>query len=263
MTSEIVRLGEHTFGLLEVPASPHAEPLCMVLLNAGFIDRRGPFRLHVRLARALALAGIHTFRHDAQGIGDSLPRSDAPLLQSSLAALDVVAARTGCKRFIVGGICSAADLGWQLALADPRVVGVLLIDGVLRKGVWYTVGRLARALRKSPRSWMASIALRRRGAAAAAPTISDDDLRDWPTPGAEREQLATLVARQVELLFVFTGGASYALHPRQFGDTYGAAARAPNVRSLYWPHCDHTFFAESHRRELIEAVGAWASTRFG
>lgn len=265
MSTQILALGDGTFGLLEPASAPHAETVCFVLLNPGFVDRRGPFRLHVRLARALAAQGFHCFRHDAPGIGDSLSRSSVPLLESSLAVLDALEARTGCRRFVVGGICSAADLGWQMALADPRVVGVLQVDGLLRKGFWHRFARVLRALRKPPREWRDGIAARwhRRVAdrRAGAP-VDDDRLRDWPDPGSERAQMRALVARRVEMFFVFTGGASYVLHPRQFAATYGVPPNRGPIEVAFWPQCDHTFFAEPHRRLLIASIVAWAGVRF-
>lgn len=266
MRDSIIELGQYGFGVLTAPPTPRADDLCVVLLNAGFIHRSGPFRLHVRAARELAARGFSSFRYDAPGIGDTLQRSALPILSATLATLDELQARTGCRRFIVGGICSGADLGWQLAVADPRVVGLLLIDGILRKGGWYRFGRLLRAARKSPRDWLAAIRLRvqRRtvGDGPGSIAIADQDLRDWPAIGTERGQLATLNARNVATCFIYTGGASYVVHARQFGETFGAGAGAPNIDFHFWPDCDHTFFAESDRRRLIAAIGAWVSARF-
>jgi hypothetical protein len=91
--------------------------------------------------------------------------------------------------------------------------------------------------------------------------MTDDDLRDWPAQGLEREQFAQLVQRGVAMFFLFTGGASYFLHPRQFGETYGAASASPSVEFQHWPLCDHTFFTAADRLRLIDLIDDWMGRR--
>lgn len=257
---EIVALDPGQFGVLNKPSLESGSGVCLVLLNAGFIHRSGPFRLHTRLARQLAALGFASFRFDAPGVGDSIARSDVPLVQTVQASMDRLQAGHGFERFVVGGLCSAADLGWQVALADPRVVGVLSIDGMARKGWWYRLARLRRSMGKSPLAWLRT--LRRRTQNGRSPRMADADLREWPAPGLERQQFAMLVERGVALFFLFTGGAGYFQHPRQFQETYGIASAAALVDFHYWDHCDHTFFAESDRRRLMAVVEQWMKHRF-
>lgn len=257
----IVALGAGQFGVLSAPGDRPAGGVCLLLFNAGFIHRSGPFRLHTRLARRLASAGLASFRFDAPGVGDSIERNDGPLVQSMQASMDVLQGRHGFSRFIVGGLCSAADLGWNVALADQRVVGLLSIDGLARRGFWYRVAQLRRGLRKSPVAWWS--ALRRRAQPGRVPSMSDSDLRDWPAPGVEREQFATLTARGVVQFQLFTGGTSYFLHPRQFHETFGVSNASTAIDFHFWPQCDHTFFAESDRGRLIGLIVDWMQRRFG
>lgn len=256
----IVSLDSERFGLLNAPDSHTQERVCLLLLNAGFIHRSGPFRLHVRLARRLAESGIASFRCDAPGLGDAIARSDRPLLDTMRADMDALQRQHGFARFVVGGLCSAADLGWQMALADPRVVGVLSIDGLVRTGGWYRWARLRRFMRKPPSAWLRSLV--RRSLKHGEASMTAAELRDWPEPGIEREQIGVLTGRGVSLLFLFTGGAGYFLDRRQFGATYGAASKADTVEFEHWPHCDHTFFKESDRRQLIEYIALWMTRRF-
>lgn len=255
MREAIVMLDEDRFGILSGPSTAKEDAACLMLFNAGFIDRSGPFRLHVRLARRLAEGGIATFRFDAPGLGDSIQRSERPLLETIRNAMDIVQARHGYSRFVVGGLCSAADLGWQVALADARVAGLVSIDGLARMGGWHRFARLKRMLRKPPSAWLGK--LLRRSRAKPVASMRAEDLRDWPAPGTERKQLHTLLAREVSVFFLYTGGAGYFLHRRQFGATWGPASRAPTVEFEHWPHCDHTFLAESDRRQLITRIERW------
>ena len=190
-------------------------------------------------------------------------RSSQTQVQATRTSLDALETRLGYRRFVVGGICSAADLGWLMALADPRVVGLISIDGLARQGPWYLLGRLRRALQKSPGEWISAIRLRLARSGSAMPAaVSAADLREWPVVGAEREQLQSLIERRLEWFALFTGGTSYFLHARQWRATFGSATRSPLIEFRFWPRSDHTFFAESDRRRLIDTVVTWASARF-
>jgi hypothetical protein len=249
-------------------ASPSG--LVLVLFNAGFIHRMGPFRLHVALARRLASLGVSTVRVDQPGVGDALRSAARPQRELASELLDRLASETGCQRFVVGGICSAADFGWSLALADPRVVGTLLLDPLARRELAaYRLGLLRLHWRRGPCAWWGTLhrrlwpAPRAEGATERVVAPSDADLRDWPAAGTEADQLRQLVERKVELLFLYTGGAStYFTHPAQFRNGYGAATRSPQVRFAYWPDCDHLFFRPDHRERLISEVSDWLLRRF-
>ena len=253
---EIIELGGGIFGLLSRPQGAPRTP-CVVLLNAGFLPRWGPFRLHVRLARRLAAHGYPVFRFDLPGVGDTLALADRPLTLILREVLDALRSLVGYERFIVGGICAAADIAWQTALADPRVVGVILLDGLARPTWSYKLSRVQRALRAPVSTWPGKVRrlLARPDDDSTAP--ANALLRDWPAPGAERTQLQTLVERGVELFFLYTGGTSYFLHARQFIETFGPAARSGHVQFHHWPQCDHVFYDVADRDELIATVTRW------
>ena len=64
-------------------------------------------------------------------------------------------------------------------------------------------------------------------------------------------------------LWVYTGGyATTFQHPRQFAWSFGAVTRDPRVTMLFWPDCDHTFFARSHRDRLLDTVDRWLGSAF-
>ncbi len=240
----------------------------LVLFNAGYIHRPGPFRLHVQLCRRWAAAGSAAVRVDQPGVGEALRSADRPQLDIALELLDQIQAETGCTRFVVGGICAAADFGWRLALRDTRVAGLLLLDPLARREHWaWRLGQLRLHLGRGPVSWWRTLRRRLPGGGLSshsdgAPSPTDAELRDWPTAGSEARQLATLVERDVEVFALYTGGAAtYFNHPAQFYGGYGAAARDPRVRFTYWQDCDHTFFRPEHRERLLAAVDAWRTQR--
>lgn len=259
---EVLTLDDGLFGILSLPPATERRRTALILLNAGFIHRVGPFRLHARLARAAAAAGYPVLRFDNPGIGDALALATQPPERIATRIFDRMQAHTGCERFVVGGVCSAADQGWRIALDELRVGGVLMLDGLARTGPWHFVGRLARLAREPLPSWLAALQRRLRLRKPMRTGVTAEDIRDWPAPGTERAQLANLVARDVEIFALYTGGAAHFTHPRQFRTTYGAAATSPRVRFAYWEHCDHMFYAEPDRQRLIADVTDWMQARF-
>src|SRR5690606_5587958 len=77
--------------------------------------------------------GCPVLRFDRSGLGDSPVPAGVVADRSRLelrAAMDLVAARTGARRFVVGGICSAADNAFRLAAVEPHIDGLLMLDGL-------------------------------------------------------------------------------------------------------------------------------------
>lgn len=235
----------------------------LVLPSAGLQPRFGPFRLHVELARRLARSGVRTFRFDVPGVGEAARLNGCGPREATRAALDVLAQRHGEHGFVVGGVCSAADIAWNIAVADPRVRGVLMLDGLSFAGPWFQWAKILGVLRRSPLQWpgVLSRLFRRMQPHERAPVM--EDYRDWPTREQAQQQFAGLVQRQVHSLWVYTGGyATTFQHPRQFAWSFGAVTRDPRVTMLFWPDCDHTFFARSHRDRLLDTVDRWLGSAF-
>jgi pimeloyl-ACP methyl ester carboxylesterase len=257
---KILPLAAGSFGLVSLPPGGRSS-VAVVLLNAGLIHRSGPFRLYTRLARKLAKSGYIVLRFDLPGIGDA-PMTTAMNEQDAIRdAIDRLQAYIECRTFVIGGLCSAADSGWKFAVTDPRVEGLILLDGIARPGIWHAYARFARLLTR-PSRWLGTIRRKLDRAAGEHPAISDRDLRDWPAPGAERSQLRAMLSRGVVVLALYTGGASYFLHKRQFHSTFGSTARHRKVTFEHWPKCDHLFFLEQHRSGLIERVESWIRSSF-
>lgn len=140
---------DHLFGLLTRPQRDTGDVGCLVL-NTGVNHRIGPHRINVKAARRLAGAGIPALRFDLSGIGDSAAAQGhdgyrAQALEDMKAAMDYLSQRHGLRRFLVFGICSGAENALALALADPRVVGLLSFDG---KVYMTRTVRLERKLRR-------------------------------------------------------------------------------------------------------------------
>lgn len=230
----------------------------VILFNAGMVQRSGPHRGSVQLARALAERGFAVLRFDQSGLGDSPVSAQASgnrRGEELAAAIDLLVAETGARRFVIGGICSAADNAFRLAAIEPRVHGLLMLDGLAYRTPGWWLRHLPPRLR--PRklwNWW-----RQRG-----PGDDMANFRDFPTRAQAAAQMQAMVARGMRMLFVYTGGAyRYFNHAGQFAACLGRAARSPRVSLAYWPDCDHTFYLARDRARLQALAGDWLEREFG
>lgn len=262
MSEIAIDLGHGVSGILSQPAHASHWPL-LVLLNAGFIHRVGPFRLHVDLAREVAAFGMASLRVDLPGTGDAPPRREPDDAEVVRHALDEVARQSGITKFVVGGLCSGADLAWRVACADARVRGMVLLDPFARRGgFWFRLGQAG--LLRARGIGGAFDAVRRRMQRRASVPLGASQLRDWPTPPQARSQLEQLLARDVAVFALYTGGAAaYFTHPRQFAATFGAVARDPRVQLEHWRDTDHMFLLARDRARLRHAIAMWLQRTFG
>lgn len=147
------------FGLLSEPAGRGSARTrdAVVFLNVGSNHRVGSNRMYVKMARTLAARGLTSLRFDISGIGDSVADAASEnRLYAPEAVSDVQAAMTeltelrSCERFYLVGLCSGAYLAYKSAVADPRVVGQVLIN--TQTFSWKDGDTLEVSLRKNYRS---------------------------------------------------------------------------------------------------------------
>lgn len=237
----------------------------VVFLNAGIVHRVGPNRLHVRIARELARRGFASLRFDVSGVGDSPPRTDGlPLRAAALGdireALDFVAGRVGASTFILIGLCSGADLAFRAALADQRIVGAVLIDGLpyhtLRSRLHHYASRLwrrggwRRVLAPDGPVWRRVRALRRPARPSAA-----TGQRDVPPRHEAESSLRELTERGVRLLLLYTPDRDYS-YPRHFADTFPRVC-SDRVDVAFFSDSDHTFTLRANQDLLVRSIDRW------
>ncbi len=126
--------GRPLFGILTpadaARAKPNRPPI--VLTNAGCVNRVGPHRMYVKMARRWAQLGYDVLRVDLSGIGDSpVAPGEKENLTYPPSALDdlreAMRAASG-QRSVIAGLCSGGDYAFQLAAHDASVAGAWLLN---------------------------------------------------------------------------------------------------------------------------------------
>ena len=157
--------------------------LTALFIGAGAISRSGPSRLWAEAALRWTSLGVSSLRLDLYGIGDA-PGPDAnPLGDDGFhddafrcqveSVMDRAVELDLPNRFLLVGLCSGGFWAGQVAMADPRAVGVIILnpgslvwpppllgtrhilfsrhrwaqfrtDPVLRRDVWARIRRTAR-----------------------------------------------------------------------------------------------------------------------
>ena len=137
MREQIVRIGANELvGIVTEPPAGQAASANrpgVILINSGLIQRVGPNRLYVRLARRLAAQGFTVLRFDLSAIGDSPRRLDnLPFEQSSVAetreAMETLSDGWGVDTFLLAGICTGAVVALRTALKENAVQGIGMIN---------------------------------------------------------------------------------------------------------------------------------------
>lgn len=266
-------------GVLSRPPGwePGAAPgIAVLLLNSGVIHRVGPNRLHVELARTLALRGTPCFRVDLPGIGDSRPLGTggallAEWVQGARTAMDVLEQRGVATRFVLFGLCSGADRAFSTAAADPRVVGMALVDPTGIFPTWQS--KVLKRLRwlQRPAWWKRLVTGRyrltervgrrlrgRRGEPAnGAPPVSARPTLEEGKKLAE-EALRGLVRRGVRMCYIITASEEHRYnYRRQLFDAFPALGLEELVQVEMFSRSEHTFPRAADRTLLQDTVAEW------
>jgi pimeloyl-ACP methyl ester carboxylesterase len=230
----------------------------------------GACRFHVTLARRLAEQGFHVLRFDFSGIGDSEVRRDDLSFEHSAIVeiregMDHLAASKGVKHFVLYGLCSGADMAFEAAQADDRVIGLAVLDPWVYRTPGYFLRRYGPRL-FLPSAWVNFVRVRiaqRRSAGAAGAALEDLELptyvREFPPRQAAEERLRALMARGVRLCAIFSGGQTDDYNYRgQFRDAFRKVDFGGQLQEEYLPEADHIFTNLEHQRVLERTLSNWA-----
>ena len=254
----------------------------VIFLNAGVIHRVGPSRLYVALARRMAASGWTSVRFDHSGIGDSPARRDGlPFEQSAIVeareVMDSLQRERGIDRFVLVGLCSGAVTAFEVAEADERVTGAVLINpqGFDASPQWHSY---VQSRGDARRYWTRSFFSADSWARAFTGRVEYRRLLDvlWRQairPAAAMPEavasiservgavLRALLTRKVRLLFLLSEGDD--------GIDYMNVILGQNIRHLQggeYLHvrvltgADHSLTLQGSQRQLTDEVIDWAGT---
>lgn len=266
---------ESMVGVLTEPDVPTKAPPLLVF-NSGFIHRVGPGRLAVDIARRAADAGVSTLRFDFSGIGDSAPRVPAldPIasgIADARAAMDHLSIALGSQKFVLLGLCSGARHAHHVALADPRVVGTVMLDGY----AFPTIRSRALEVRErleEPRALLAGAVRRAKRRlldgqrTEAAPPPSAFDREGFFPEDVSRPQMAkdmqTLVDRGVAMLNIYSGEWKTYRYEGQLQDSLPEVPLRQAVTERLIETADHLYFTPPERTTMLDILTTWLRQRF-
>jgi pimeloyl-ACP methyl ester carboxylesterase len=276
IAEKVFRFGstESLLGVLTEGIAKEAKsiaPPAVLLLNAGMVHHVGPFGWYVTLARRLAALGLHTFRIDLSGVGESPNRNDnRPTVeraaQDVAEAMDFLERKKQVERFVLVGVCSGAVIAHLVATRDARVVGVAMFDGYAYRTSGYYIRHYVRRLLRW-RSWVGAT----RGVVAkvwpslgsqkpAPEYLTAEYFLQFPPQEQTRSELVQLLDRGVRCFYLYTGGMAelHLNHRRQFGEMFGnVKAKKDRLQVEYLPQADHLFSAHTHRQIMFDRVETW------
>ena len=246
-------------------------PVACLMLNMGANHRGGPHRINVKLAHRLASLGMTSLRMDLAGLGDSGPAGSGERylvqgIHDLQAGMDLLEAKFGICRFVVVGLCSGTAHAMGLAVADPRVAGILMFDGYSFAGRrWHWERALLRAMAAPTNPAVIGKTVRwfRRKVLNIAPPMPVDIFRvDEETPeqilALFRNSMNALTQRGVAVYLLYSG----TQHVRDRGrDHLGALVREPfaaKVKYEFARDIDHTFISLAAQQAFMVRASAWA-----
>jgi dienelactone hydrolase len=271
----VVRLGSSNelAGILCEPEAPPPAPRPVVVMwNVGLNHHVGPYRTFVDLSRELAEAGTSSIRFDLSGLGDSeFAANDARVdAERSVADVRAVLSRlselTGSARAVLVGFCSSVDSAHTAALEDPKVVGLVNIEGYSFPTLGFRLRYPLRLLEVN--RWMRWVHHRqqKRLKAGAAPDAGEAEQsvyqREYPTPDRLAREYRSLVQRGVRILCLYVRGDSTYEYEEQLFDFLGDRSLASHMEVEYFPDADHIFSLTKDRRRAVSRIVDFVVRRF-
>lgn len=271
MHEQVVNFGNDAADLIgiynQAATRSSTKPPVVVMWNVGVSHRVGAQRQFVDLARRLCTLSFSSFRFDIGGLGDSQAASAgnsrrAQELADIAAALDVLSERYGHDRFILVGFCSSSGTAHSAALADPRVVGLIVIDGY---GYSTPMHRVRHTLSRvfSPRN-IASRAGRITRSVLGSGDNGPSYFSSFPPREEVETQIATMAERGMRFLYVYSGGVQiFFNHAQQFWRMFPTLGRyADRITVRYFPDANHLFMYRSNRSTLLDCLQDWVLDQF-
>jgi hypothetical protein len=164
------------------------------------------------------------------------------------------------------GLCSGADMAFEVAKVDPRVVGLGVLDPWAYRTPRYYLNHYG------PRLLQASVwarLIRRKLASppvvapsAGDPALEELDLptyvRDFPPQARAEAELRGLIDRDVKLCAIFSGGQSdHYNYEGQFADAFRSLGLRDRLVERFIPAADHIFTNLDHQQQVVDTLAGW------
>jgi len=279
MKERVITFGEerNLVGILTEPDVDHKlnSLPCVLMLNSGILHHVGPFRLHVVAARRLAAKGYVVFRLDVGGIGDSLllraAGYDADRVISDIKmAMDALCQKKKINNFVLMGLCTGAANAHKVAVADDRVSGGIILDGYAYPTWRFYIRRYLPAILDPVRgkNWLMRLTRRTSGTNQEGDVDSDmvEDFGWWTLPPKNEVQndLEKLVDRNVNLLYVFSGGQLESYNYReQLVHAFPSVDFKGKLQVIFNNEADHTYSVGLDRDRLLDQIACWLDNCYG
>lgn len=245
----------------------------VLLLNSGLLHHVGPFRLHVDLARKLSVLGFPVFRFDFSGIGDSEKHRDSrpreeQILSDIKEAMDFLTTRKGAQRFVVIGLCTGADNAHKISVRDERVSGAVFLDGYCYPSTGYYL-RLYGPKLLNPAVWWRIFKR-----TALKPMPQNDELFEtndqradnyfWKLPPKQKTEteLKTLVNRNVNLLYIYTGSSNFVNYKGQLATSMKSIKFGNQLQEEYLKDAEHTYPLSADRKQMMSIICDWMREKY-
>lgn len=254
MSEQIVKFGQGLVGILHSGGDSGERAPVVLMFNAGFLHRVGPFRLWVDLAREFSASGVASLRFDLAGLGESKACDTGAeavqvAIESLQAAMDLVESLLGKREFVVIGLCSGADYAHPGAKADPRIRGVVFIDGYGYRTAAYRFRHFFKRF-VSFRRWK-SLIKRSLRQGLVEPELIDDEARAFPKVEQVQSDILSFLEQGRRLFYIYTAGVpDYYIYENQFWEMFPRVKPHPRLSYRYFPTTDHTFSLVSERQDL-------------
>lgn len=293
ITEQPTRFGpdDRLFGIVTCPArGSDASRPAVVLLNAGSVNRTGPNRMYVHLARRWGSLGLTCLRFDFGGIGDSEQaagwRENDPYSPHAhddiVAALSALRDRYGHSEFVLAGLCSGAFSAFTSGLRADGIVRSVLInpltfyweDGMTLDTPTFQHFLAMKQYRQSMRTWSSwkKLLTGKVNVLAVARTVAGRGVRaarSWigavrHALGVDRQDadnlrrdLERLVERGVKMSFFFAeSDPGFDLLMLEAGNVVRRLERSGRLSIEIIEGADHTFTPFPPRRELADRLTA-------
>lgn len=272
-TVELFGPDDSLLGVITHAEEPQGDVACL-MFNAGVINRLGPHRMNVKLARALAAQGITSLRFDLAGQGDSRPGTpgidpQAQAVSDLQAAMDHLERRCGAKRFVLMGICSGAINAYWAAQTDARIHGILMFDGFWYRTRWTTPVRHWKRFRSTGigntlaavwRRFQARSKARQAADGPAVGVLAATEGSANPPRAEFCRVMNELTGRGVAVMHLYTGSIiDYYSYARQFADGFGRENFFAHIQVEYTPDIDHSLTSLDAQSRLIDILKPWVA----